>query len=123
MPVNKPLFFDLTDKIQHFLRTAHSKGWNHQITASVKSFLNDFRKHDWIIRSFSMTSVSISRLHHNIICLFNIYRILDQRLIKISDVSGKYDLALLHTLSSVLRDPHLNTGRSKQMPRIHKPDF
>ena len=70
-----------------------------------------------------MRAVAVGRLHDHVIRRRKILRILDERAVPRSDVSGKYDLALLHALTGVLGDPHLNTGRSKQMSRIHKPDF
>ena len=63
-----------------------------------------------------MTSVSIGRFHNNIICLFNIYRILNQRLIKITDITGKYDFFLF----IILGEPDLNAAGTKKMSCIYK---
>jgi len=123
MPVNKAFCFYLSDKIQHLLRTSHRERRYDQIAASRKRIADHAGKLHGIIRRCLMRAVTVRRLHDHVIRRCKILRILDERAVPRSDVSGKYDLALLHTLSSVLRDPHLNTGRSKQMPRIHKPDF
>ena len=117
------LRLDPPDKIQHLLRTSHRERRYDQIAASRKRIADHAGKLHGIIRRCLMRAVTVGRLHDHVIRRCKILRILDERAVPRSDVSGKYDLALLHTLSSVLSDPHLNTGRSKQMPRIHKPDF
>ena len=119
MAVNQSLFFDLSDKIQHFLSTAYCKGRDHQTAASVKGPLDDLCQYCRIIRTFSMTAVSVGRFHHNIICLSDIYRIPDQRLINISDIAGKNDLFCF----VLFRHPDFNTAGAKKMSCIHKSYF
>ena len=63
--------------------------------------------------------VPVGALHHHIICLGNVLRIADQRLVHISDVAGKYNLFG----ASVFRQPHLNKCRAQQVACIRKPDL
>ena len=63
-----------------------------------------------------MASVTIGRLHHNIIRIMEISRILDQRLMEISDITGKNNLFFF----SVFLNRQLNAGRPQKMPRIYK---
>ena len=66
-----------------------------------------------------MTAVSVGRFHHNIICLSDIYRIPDQRLIDISDIAGEEQF-FRHT---VLCQPQLNGCGAEQMTGIEKTDL
>ena len=63
-----------------------------------------------------MASVTVGRLHHDIIRIVKIYRIFDQRLIEISDITGKNNLFLF----TILVDDHFNACRSKQVSGIDK---
>ena len=114
--MDQPHLLDLTNKIQHLLGTAYCKGRNYQITSSVKGSLDNLSQHSRIVRPLSVASVSIGRFHNNISCLFNIYRILNQRLIKITDITGKYDFFLF----VILGEPDLNTTGTKKMSCIYK---
>ena len=116
MSSNKAFLLDLPDKIQHFLRSAYCKRRNHQITASVKGFLDHLCQKLYIFRTFSMTSVSICGFHHHIICFLKICWILDQWLVFIANISGKYYFFFF----SIFFHPDLNTGRTKQMSCICK---
>ena len=42
MSIHQSVCLDLSDKVQHFLRTSHCKRRNHKISSSVKGFLDDF---------------------------------------------------------------------------------
>ena len=63
-----------------------------------------------------MHPVSICRFNQNIICFCHFLWILDNRLIQISHISGKYDF--FGNVS--LCDPHLDCRRAKKMPYIRK---
>ena len=63
-----------------------------------------------------MCAVTVGRFHHNIIGVLNIFRILDQGTICGSNISGKYNLALLSPLLRLLRNPKLNGGGTRRCP-------
>ena len=65
-----------------------------------------------------MAPVPIGGLHHYIIGSLQIGWILDQGLIFVPDIPGKYDFALF----SLFCHPDLYGRRSQKMPCIHKPD-
>jgi len=119
MSIHQSVCLDLSDKVQHFLRTSHCKRRNHKISSSVKGFLDDFRQQFHIIRLFSMTAVTVSGFHNYIICMVQILRILDQGLAGISNISGEYNLFLC----ILLPDRQLNTCRAQQMACINKPGW
>ena len=119
MIFHQMFFLDLTDKIQHFLRSAHCKGRDHQIASPVKGPLHDRRQLLHIIRLRTMAPVTICGFHHHIIRLFQIFRITKQRLMFVSDIAGKYDLFLC----SLFCHPDFNGGRSEEMPCIQKTDL
>ena len=112
------IFLDFTDKIQDLLGSSHCKRGNHHISAAVKGLLQNPGKFPYIIRPVCrMKTITIGGFHDHIICFLRLCRILDQRLVFIPDITGKYDLAHL----SLFRSPHLYTGRAKQMSHIRKP--
>ena len=80
-------FLDLPDKIEHFLCTADCKGRDDNASTSVKRMLDDFRKDCYIVRAFAVASVTIGGFHDNIICIVEVSRVLDQRLMEVSDIS------------------------------------
>ena len=55
-----------------------------------------------------MQTISIGGFRQNIICILNIFRVLDEWLIGITDISGEDNLPLF----SVLSKPHLDGRRS-----------
>ena len=116
MTVNQVLCFDLSDEIQHFLGSSHCEGRNHNISASVKSLLDNVGKKPYIIRPLSVASVPICGLHHHIIRFFEINRIFYQRLIFISNVSGKYN-GLFH---SIFLNIHFDAAGTKKMTCVNK---
>ena len=118
MAVDHLIFFYFADEIQQFLRTSDCKRWYDYISSPIKRLLDDPCQLRYIIWKFTMAAVTVSRLHHNIIRIFDILRITDQWLIQIADIPGKYNL-FLHI---VLFDPDLDGRRAKQMPCIHKPN-
>ena len=114
--VNASFFFDLTDEIKHLLRTSYRKGWNHNTSPAIKGSLDHLTQKSYIIRTVTMASVTVGRLHHDIIRIVKVYRIFDQRLIEISDITGKNNLFLF----AVFVDDHFNACRSKQVSGIDK---
>ena len=120
MALHQPLLLDLTQEIEHFLGSADRKGRNDHIAATVKGFLQYLGQHCHVIHPFfGMKPVSVGGFHYNIIGLLRFFRILDERLVNISDITGKNDL----TLFSVLIQPYLDTGGTQQMPDIRKTDI
>ena len=109
-------FLDLTDKIQHFLCTANCKRRNDYTSSTVKGMLDHFGKHCYIIRAFTVASVTVSRFHDYIICIMEINRILDQWLIQVTDIAGEDDLFLF----AIFLNRDLNTCRAKKVAGIYK---
>ena len=109
-------FLDLTDKIQHFLRTSDCKRRNDNASTTVKSMLDHFGKHCYIIRAFTVASVTVSRFHDYIICIMEINRILDQWLIQVTDIAGE-DYFLFFV---IFLNDDLNARRSKEMSGIYE---
>ena len=66
-----------------------------------------------------MGTVTVGALHNHIICLVRVLRILDQRLILVSDIAGEDDLFLY----TVLIDPDFNGRRSQEVSHIRKTDL
>ena len=109
-------FFNLSDKIQHLLRTSDCKRRNDNASTTVKSMLDHFGKHCYIIRAFTVTSVTVSRFHDYIICIMEINRILDQWLIQVTDIAGE-DYFLFFV---IFLNDDLNARRSKEMSGIYE---
>ena len=109
-------FLDLTDKIQHFLCTANCKRRNDYTSSTVKGMLDHFGKHCYIIRAFTVASVTVSRFHDYIICIMEINRILDQWLIQVTDIAGE-DYFLFFV---IFLNDDLNARRSKEMSGIYE---
>ena len=109
-------FLDLTDKIQHFLRTSDCKRRNDNASTTVKSMLDYFGKHCHIIRSVTVTSVTVSGFHDYIICIMEIDRIFDQWLIQVTDIAGEDDFFLF----AIFLNRDLNTCRAKKVAGIYK---
>ena len=63
-----------------------------------------------------MQSVTVGGLHHNIVSLIRICRILYKRLALVPDITREHKLFL----NSVLFKPHLYARRTKQMSDIGK---
>ena len=97
MAVNQMLGFDLAEVVKKLLGTSYRKGRNDYIAAPVQSFLHDPDQLGNMILTLLMEPVSISRLHDCVVCLFGVDRIPDQRLIEVTDITGKDDF-LLHTI-------------------------
>ena len=109
-------FFNLSDKIQHLLRTSDCKRRNDNASTTVKSMLDHFGKHCYIIRAFTVASVTVSRFHDYIICIMEINRILDQWLIQVTDIAGE-DYFLFFV---IFLNDDLNARRSKEMSGIYE---
>ena len=84
---NQLFLFNMAYQIQKLLGTAYCKGRNYHIARPVKGLLNNFRQAVCVIHAFLMTAVSIGGFHYYIIGLRNIFRIPDQRLILIANIS------------------------------------
>ena len=65
-----------------------------------------------------MQPVPVGGLHDHIVRLRRFLGIPDERLVEISYVSGKAELSL----DPVLLQPHLNAGRTQQVPDVRKTD-
>ena len=115
----QPVRLDLTDKVEHFLGAPHGKGGDHQISAPGERSLDDFRQGFYIVRRRLVLPVAVGRLHDHVVRLLHIAGVLDQRLVQVPDVPGKYDFFLRFPF----RQPDFNAGGAKQMSHIHKADF
>ena len=91
---HQTLFFDPPDKIQHFLCPSNCKRRYNHISAAVKRPLDHLRKLHRIIHRRIMAPVTVCRFHDHIIRAVQILRIADQRLVCISDITGKDKLLL-----------------------------
>ena len=109
-------FFNLSDKIQHLLRTSDCKRRNDNASTTVKSMLDHFGKHCYIIRAFTVTSVTISGFHDYIICIVEIDRVFDQWLVQITDIAGEDDFLFF----VIFLNDDLNARRSKEMSGIYE---
>ena len=113
MSGDESLFLDLTDKVKDLLSPAHRKGRDHNISSAVQSSLDDLRELLDVLMGPVVGAVAVSALHHHIIRLIRILRVLDQRLILVSDIAGEHDLFLY----AVLVDPDLDGRGAEQMAR------
>ena len=86
------LFLDLTDEVQHFLCPAYGKTRYNQVSSAKECFLDNCGEVFLVIalRRF-MQPVAVGRLHDHIVCRVRVLRILQKRLIFVSDITGKYD--------------------------------
>ena len=87
MSGDESLFLDLTDKVKDLLSPAHRKGRDHNVSSAVQSSLDDLRELLDVLMGPVMGAVAVSALHHHIIRLIRILRVLDQRLILVSDIA------------------------------------
>ena len=116
MSVYQIICLDLSDKIQHFLCTAYCKRRHYQISSSVKGFLDNFCKELYIVRFFPMAAVTVGWFHNYIICMMQIFRILDQRLTGISNIARKYN----GFFNPIFPEYQFYTRRAKKMSGINK---
>ena len=116
VPVHPALLLDLPDKIQHFLRAAHSKGGNDHRAAPVKGLLQDLRQRAHIIRALTVQPVAVGGFQHQIICLLHPLRVVEDGLMRIPHVTAEHHLFG----NAALAHPYLNGGGAKQMPDIRK---
>ena len=107
MPFHQSFHLDLSKVEQKLLCTPDREGRNHNVTAPIKGFLQDLSQLTLIIHLLlGMQPVSVGGLHHYVIRFLRIDGIADQRLILITNVSGKHDLLRL----SLFRHPDLYAG-------------
>ena len=78
--------------------------------------LDHFGKHCYIIRAFTVASVTISGFHDYIICIMEIDRIFDQWLIQITDIAGEDNFFLF----AIFLNHDLNTCRTKKVAGIYE---
>ena len=109
-------FFNLSDKIQHLLRTSDCKRRNDNASSTVKGMLDHFGEHCHIIRTVTVTSVTVSGFHDYIICIVEIDRVFDQWLVQITDIAGEDDFFLF----AIFLNRDLNTCRAKKVAGIYK---
>ena len=119
MSGDESLLLDLTDKVKDLLRPAHCEGRNYNVSSAVQSSLDDLRELLDMLVGPVMGTVTVGALHNHIICLIRVLRILDQRLILVSDIAGEDDLFLY----TVLIDPDFNGRRSQKVSHIRKTDL
>ena len=115
---DQPLFFDLPDKVEQLLGTAHRKAGDDHIAAPVKGALQDPAQLPHIVRAGTVAAVAIRRLHKHIVCVPDRCRVLDDGLMLVADVPGKDQLGG----GAALSDPDLDAGRTQQMAHIDEAD-
>ena len=119
MPLHEALLLDLTDGVQKLLRPADRKRRNDHAAAPVKGALQNSGKLSNGISGLLMQAVSVGGFDDKIIGSIYMLRIFDDRLVNISDISGKYDFFAY----TVFCDPDFNAGRTKQMTDICEAEF
>ena len=117
--VNQMFCLYFTNKVQHLLRSSNSKRRDHEVAAAVERFLNDFCQLRYIIRFRAMAAVAVGGFHNHVIGTLRVLRIVDQRLMDISDIAGEEQF-FRHT---VLCQPQLNGCGAEQMTGIEKTDL
>ena len=118
MAGDQTLFFDLPDKIEQLLSTAHRKAGDDHIAAPVKGALQDPAQLPHIVRPGTVAAVAIRRLHKHIVRVPDRCRVLDDGLMLVADVPGKDQLGG----GAALSDPDLDAGRTQQMAHIDEAD-
>ena len=84
---NQSIRLDFADKIQHFLCAPDRKRRNDHISTFIQRLLDNLSQLSDIIRAHTaVETVTIGRLHHDIIRRFRIFRIFDQRLVFVADI-------------------------------------
>ena len=78
--------------------------------------LDHFGKHCYIIRAFTVASVTVSGFHDYIICIVEINRVFDQWLVQITDIAGEDDFFLF----AIFLNRDLNTCRAKKVAGIYE---
>ena len=110
---------DLPDEVEHLLGAADGKGRDDHIAAPVHGGLDDLRQFGHVVRVHPLViPVAVGGLHHQILGLLHGLGIPQDGLIGVAQVAGEGDLPFL----AVLREPHLDAGRSQQVPHIREPD-
>ena len=117
--VNQMFCLNFTNKVQHLLRSSNSKRRNHEVSAAVERFLNNFCQLRHIIRFRAMAAVAVGGFHNHVIGALRVLRVVDQRLMDISDIAGEEQF-FRHT---VLCQPQLNGCGAEQMTGIEKTDL
>ena len=116
MAFHSVLGLDLTDEIQHLLSTAYRERRNDHASSPVEGSLDDLRQGSHVIRSLAVASVSVGGFHDHIVRLMKVGGVLDQRLIAVADITGKYQFPFFVPLC----DGDLYTGGSQKMARVHE---
>ena len=117
--VNQMFCLYFTDKVQHLLRSSNSERRDHEVAAAVERFLNDFCQFRHVIRFRSVAAVAVGGFHNHVIGALRVLRVVDQRLMDISDIAGEEQF-FRHT---VLCQPQLNGCGAEQMTGIEKTDL
>ena len=119
MALHKTLFLDLPDEVEQLLRAAHREAGNDHIAAPVEGALQNFGQLPDIVRAGAVEPVAVGGFHHNVICVGEVGRVLDEGLVLVADIAGEDELGG----GAVLGDPDLDAGRAEQMANVHKLDL
>ena len=117
--VNQMFCLNFTNKVQHLLRSADGKRRDHEVSAAVERFLNDFCQFRYVIRFRSVAAIAVGGFHNHVIGALRVLRVVDQRLMDISDIAGEEQF-FRHT---VLCQPQLNGCGAEQMTGIEETDL
>ena len=85
-------FLDFPDEVEHFLCTPYGEGGNHQIATGIQRCLNFFRQRLHIVRRGGVEAVTISAFHDNVVRFRCVTGVVDDGLVDVADVTGKYQL-------------------------------
>ena len=108
------LLLDATDKVKDLLRASHRKGGDHHVAAAVQRVLNDARK--VILRAARdvVHAVGIGAFHHDVIGIFQIFGVVQKRLIGVADIARE-DQGLGGTF---LSGADGDGGGTQEVPRV-----
>ena len=111
MPFDQSVNFDLSKIIEDLLRSADRESGNDHVSSAVESALDDGRKKGNVVFDRFVISVSVGGFHHDVIGVFQIVRVPDQRLALIPDIAGEDDFPLL----AVFVEEYFDGGGAEQV--------
>ena len=115
--MDEPTLLYRTDKVQHFLRSAHGKGGDDDIAATVERALDIVRKRGDVIRPVAlMVAVAVGRFDEQVVSVGDMLRVAQNGLTEVADIAREDYLFL--TLALV--QPCFNGGRAQQVADIGK---
>ena len=94
MALHQALLLDFPDGIEHFLGSTHRKRGNHHIAAPIKGPLDpEGQIRHRIAPAGPVISVAVGGFQHQIIRFRYLFGIVDDGLILVAHIAGKYDFS------------------------------